>query len=78
MTDSFGNLMIRARGIAADAQSADARLISIERHPAAKGNRAAADLALVLSASVGDTTHSGLNGLGSATPHSECPGWVNV
>src|SRR3954464_13124063 len=33
---------------------------------------------LVLSASAGDTTHSGLNGFGCATPHSECPGWVSV
>src|SRR3954463_16600248 len=33
---------------------------------------------LVLSASVGDTTHSGLNGFGCATPHSECPGCVSV
>src|SRR5205085_5528873 len=48
VTDPFGNLVIRAGRIAADAQSADARLISIERHTAAKGNRAAADLALGL------------------------------
>src|SRR5690242_1877236 len=44
MPDAFGNFMIGACRVAADAKAADSGLIAVERNTAAEGDRAAADL----------------------------------
>src|SRR4051812_11552710 len=45
LTGALGDLMIGARGIAADPEAADTRLSFVERHAAAEHDRATADLA---------------------------------
>src|SRR5436309_512681 len=49
MTDALGDFVIGARGVAADAEAADARLAFVERDAAAERDRSAADLAVCLA-----------------------------